>query len=61
MASKYVEQAAKGRDFCSLAKDFVHLVSQARDGYDTELVSSQVDEMLAYILALDVAFIVEVL
>lgn len=61
MASKYVEQTLKGNNFCSLATEFLNLIDQIREEYDTELVSCQVDEKLAYMLALDSAFVVEVL
>lgn len=61
MASKYVEQTLKGNNFCSLAAEFLQCIDQIREDYDTELVSCQVDEKLAYMLALDSAFVVEVL
>eukprot|EP00250_Pteridium_aquilinum_P020984 c25000_g1_i2 orf=1-1257(-) len=61
MACRSVEKNLNGRSFCSLADEFLKMIQQIRDEYDTELVSCQVDEKLAYMLALDAAFVVEIL
>ncbi|KAI5080136.1 hypothetical protein GOP47_0005615 [Adiantum capillus-veneris] len=61
MASKFLERTLKKNDFCSLANEFLEYINQIREEYDTELVSCQVDEKLAYMLALDSTFVVEVL
>lgn len=61
MASKHVEKSLKSRDFCSLAEEIMKMISAVREEYDTELVSCKVDEKLVYMLALDAAFVVEVL
>ncbi|MCO5614942.1 hypothetical protein L7F22_069227 [Adiantum nelumboides] len=61
MASKYVEKTLRSNNFCSVASEFLEYIDLIREEYDTELVSCQVDEKLAYILALDSAFVVEVL
>eukprot|EP00250_Pteridium_aquilinum_P020983 c25000_g1_i1 orf=476-1924(-) len=61
MACRSVEKNLNGRSFCSLADEFLKMIQQIRDEYDTELESCQVDEKLAYMLALDAAFVVEFL
>ncbi|MCO5577019.1 hypothetical protein L7F22_030841 [Adiantum nelumboides] len=60
MASKYVEKTLRSKNFCSVASEFLEYIDLIREEYDTELVSCQVDEKLAYILALDSAFVVEI-
>jgi hypothetical protein len=62
MASKFVERGlAGGRDLGAIVKEFEAMAGRVRAEFSTELVTCKVDEKLAYMLALDACFVVEVL
>ncbi|KAH7300953.1 hypothetical protein KP509_23G005500 [Ceratopteris richardii] len=61
MAFKYLESTVRGINFVSIVQEFTRHIDKVRQEYDTTLFSCESDEKLAYILALDAAFVVEVL
>eukprot|EP00250_Pteridium_aquilinum_P004286 c14508_g1_i1 orf=509-1903(-) len=60
MASHHISKSLPARDFCSLADAFLREIDLARAQYDV-ILSCKSNEKLAYMLALDASFIVEVL
>lgn len=60
MASREVAKGFRSGDISSLAKEIEQEADSIRNEYDTEL-ACKLDEKLAYMLALDASFIVEIL
>lgn len=60
VASTHVARTLPRADFCTLVEEFLKDISKVRDQYDLDL-ACRLDEKLAYMLALDCSFVVEVM